>query len=317
MSEINEKVISVLMPTHNRAEILPISLESFNKLSVPDGWSVEMVVVANACADNTEEVLEHWLPKMPFASRFVVDPIAGSSHARNTAIAESVGSILAFVDDDVLVPENWLHGLIDVFEKTDADFVGGPVRLWWHAVKRPAWFPEKFDSLLAAKDHGNEITQLHLPHAVITINTAYRRSVIDSIGGFRLDLERRGKGTGSYEDVEFNKRALDAGFRLYYAPDAPVQHWVEPSRMSFSAMTKMLYYVGQARVFAKPKLNAITLMRAIVGNLYLLVVHLPGELISRIGRSGVAAFSHRRMWSLGLGGLVGVTKRLIGRQSGY
>lgn len=317
MSEIDSRRISVLMPTHNRADILPICLESFLELKIPDGYSVEMIVVVNACADDTTNVLDEWMPRMPFPARYVVDSVAGSSHARNTAIEESGGAILAFVDDDVLVSNHWLQGLIDVFSSTDADFVGGPVRLWWHAVQRPQWFPEKFDSLLAAKDHGDKIIQLHQPFAVITINTAYKRSLVDEIGGFRLDLERRGKGTGSFEDVEFNQRALDAGFRLYYAPDAPVKHWVEPSRMSFSAMTRMLYYVGQARAFAKPKLDFVTLFRSIAGNIFLLSVHLPAELLARVRRSGATAFSHRRMWSLGLGGIVGMTKRLIGRQSGY
>lgn len=70
------------------------------------------------------------------------------------------------------------------------------------------------------------------------------------------------KGTGSYEDIEFNKRALDAGFRLFYAPDAVVRHWVGPSRMSFSAMTKIINFVGQARAFAKPVLSAKVLFRS-------------------------------------------------------
>lgn len=305
------------MPTHNRADILPLCLKSFEALEVPDGWSVEMVVVANACDDNTTDVLDQCLPRMAFPARYVVDPIAGSSHARNTAIEEAAGGILVFVDDDVLVPDHWLVGLMDVFDQTDADFVGGPVKLWWHAVDRPDWFPEKFDSILAAKEHGHQIIQLHQPSAVITINTAYKRSVIDKIGNFRLDLERRGKGTGSFEDVEFNQRALDAGMKLFYAPNAPVQHWVEPSRMNFNAMTRMLFYVGQARAFAKPRLDGITLFRSAFGNAFLILVHVPAEAIARVMRSGDSAFSHRRMWSLGLGGIVGMTKRLIGRQSGY
>lgn len=33
--------------------------------------------------------------------------------------------------------------------------------------------------------------------------------------------------------------------------------------------------------------------------------------------SSPSEFAHRRMWSLGLGGLVGMTKRLCGRKSSY
>ena len=309
--------VSVLMPTHNRADVLPMVFASFRELSLVDGWKVDMVVVANACSDDTENVLIEWLPKLPFPAKFVVEPIAGSSTARNRAIAESNGSIVLFVDDDVNVPRTWLHGILEVFEKTPADFVGGGVELWWQAMDRPEWFPVEFDSMLAAKNNGSEIKELTDPTSVITINLAFKREVLTAIGGYRRDLERRGKGTGSYEDIELNKRALAAGYRLFYAPNATVQHWIEPSRITFPAMTKMIYFVGQARVFAKPRLTIGVILRSLCGNMALLVFHSPGELLARFRSSDRGAFFHRRMWSLALGGLVGLAKRLSGRDGIY
>ena len=311
------RTISILMPTHNRADILPMVLSSFRELLLIDGWDIDMVVVANACSDDTEKVLEEWLPKLPFPAKCIVEPIAGSSMARNRAIDESNGSIVLFVDDDVNVPPAWLHGILEVFNETPADFVGGGVELWWHAMDRPEWFPVEFDSLLAAKDHGVEIRELTDPTAVITINLAFKREVLTAVGGYRRDLERRGKGTGSYEDVELNKRALAAGYRLFYAPNAKVQHWIEPSRVTFPAMTKMIYFIGQARVFAKPRLTIGVILRSLCGNIALMVFNLPGELLARIRGSARGAFFHRRMWSLALGGLVGLGKRLTGRNSFY
>ena len=317
MIDSMSKVLSILMPTHNRADILPIALKSFESLSIPAGWHTEMVIVANACTDNTCDVLDEHIDKLPFPTRYVVEPVAGSSQARNRGVQEARGEIFIFVDDDVLVSPNWLIGLINVFETTPADFVGGPVKLWWHAIERPEWFTSDFDSLLAAKEHGTEVIELDNPTAVITINIAYRRKIFDQVGGFRRDLERRGKGTGSYEDVEFNTRALEAGMRLFYAPSAPVQHWVEPSRMSFSAMSKMIFYVGQARVFAKPSLNLKVIMRSVIGNASLVILHLPLEGYYRIRGVESKAFAHRRLWVVGTGGFVGIAKRLLGRESGY
>ena len=117
------RTISILMPTHNRADVLPMVFASFRNLSLVEGWHIDMVVVANACSDDTENVLREWLPELPFPARYVVEPVAGSSTARNRAIEESNGTIVLFVDDDVNVPSTWLHGIIEVFDKTPADFV--------------------------------------------------------------------------------------------------------------------------------------------------------------------------------------------------
>lgn len=86
-----------------------------------------------------------------FTCRYVVEPVAGSSHARSRAYDESIGDICVYVDDVVLVSSSWLVGLIDVFNSSDADFVGGPVKLWWREVDRPEWFTEDCDALLAQK----------------------------------------------------------------------------------------------------------------------------------------------------------------------
>ena len=317
MSEPVPKLLSILMPTHNRADILPIALKSFESLSIPAEWQAEMIIVVNACSDNTCEVLDQHIDKLPFPTRYVIEPIAGSSQARNRGVEEARGEVFVFVDDDVLVSPDWLTELMNVFDTTPADFVGGPVRLWWHAIERPEWFTPDFDSLLAAKEHGDEIIELDSPTSVITINIAYRRKIFDQVGNFRRDLERRGKGTGSYEDVEFNTRALDAGMRLFYAPKAAVQHWVEPSRMSFPAMSKMIFYVGQARVFAKPKLTFLVVLRSVFGNTALIILNLPLELFYRLCRMESKAFAHRRLWVVGTGGFVGTAKRLLGRESGY
>src|SRR5262249_5236215 len=55
--------------------------------------------------------------KRRLAQRFPVKLIherrRGVSIARNTAVAEARGEIVAFVDDDVVVDSNWLHELVE------------------------------------------------------------------------------------------------------------------------------------------------------------------------------------------------------------
>ena len=62
-----------------------------------------------------------------FRCRYIHEPQAGLSHARNRAIRESRGAVIAFLDDDVLVPRTWLKELLQGFERTGADCLGGRV----------------------------------------------------------------------------------------------------------------------------------------------------------------------------------------------
>ncbi len=52
--------ITILICTHNRAELLVRTLEHLNEARRPSGWSIEVQVVANACTDNTLERLDQF-----------------------------------------------------------------------------------------------------------------------------------------------------------------------------------------------------------------------------------------------------------------
>ena len=51
----------------------------------------------------------------PTGSPLVEEPTPGLSRARNAGLAEATGSIVAFVDDDVVVDDHWLDALRQTF----------------------------------------------------------------------------------------------------------------------------------------------------------------------------------------------------------
>ena len=54
-------------------------------------------------------------------ARYVLEPRPGLNFARNRAIAEARGALLAFLDDDVVVDRHWRRGLAEaVGENPDA-----------------------------------------------------------------------------------------------------------------------------------------------------------------------------------------------------
>lgn len=260
--------VSILVPTHNRADLLRQTLASFRSVRIPAGVDVDLIVVANACRDATVGVALDAFPALPMPARCVAEPQPGLSVARNRAVAETAGDICAFVDDDVCVDAAWLEAMVDVYRQKPAGVVGGRVDLWWEAVERPDWLDPDLESLLSRLDHGAQIIELTPPKSIVGANFSFRREVFTTIGPFRTDLGRIGTDLLSTEESEFCDRALKHGFRIFYAPEMRLQHWVAPQRVTTE------YLMGVARGFtigrlrAKPTFGPRQFVRSFFGNIY-------------------------------------------------
>ena len=101
--------VSILIPTHNRAEVLRQTLGSFSGLCIPASLDVELVVVANACTDSTVDVCRGSIAGLPIPARYVEEPQAGLSVARNRAIAETTaGEFAASLGAGIYFDFPWL-----------------------------------------------------------------------------------------------------------------------------------------------------------------------------------------------------------------
>lgn len=90
-------MVSVVIPTHNRADLLPRAIKSVQAQTYQD---LEIIVVSDGSTDNTKEVVEA-LSKEDSRIRFVeYHPGRGGNIARNTGIENAAGEYVAFLDDD-------------------------------------------------------------------------------------------------------------------------------------------------------------------------------------------------------------------------
>lgn len=106
--------ISVIVATHNRADILPRCIESLLNQTFHD---FEIIIVDDASSDNTSEVIQQLLEKDHRIRTITSLHNVGPGAARNLAINEAKGEFVAIIDDDdVAVPER-LEIELDVLEK--------------------------------------------------------------------------------------------------------------------------------------------------------------------------------------------------------
>jgi glycosyltransferase involved in cell wall biosynthesis len=87
--------VSVIIPTHNRAKILPLAVKSVLHQTFQD---FEIIIVDDASQDNTEEVIRGFRDNR--IKYFRREMSGGDAVARNLGIVNSEGEYLAFLDDD-------------------------------------------------------------------------------------------------------------------------------------------------------------------------------------------------------------------------
>lgn len=297
--------VSILIPTHNRCDILDRTLASLQDLDLPPDVAVEAVVVNNVCTDRTDDVVQRWIARSRVPLRLAHEPNVGLNNARNRAIREARYDLLAFLDDDVLVNRDWLTGLLHTFATTDASIVGGKVDLWWEAVQRPSWMIPELEDHLSRLDLGDAIMPMTEPR-VVGANFAFTRKVFDDAGAFRPDLDRKGASLLSGGETDFLLRAMGPPHhhRLYYSPLCALRHWVPPHRASLPHLLKIIEGKSVALVLMRPRFGLIDAARSLAGGL--------GKL-ARHGLPALAGNLHARMrCAVGRGQLVGMLKRLRG-----
>lgn len=99
MTSTTSPLISVIIPTFNRAALLPRAISSVFKQTYPN---VELIVVDDGSTDNTAQLVAEY----GSAVRYIPQNNAGASAARNRGIREAGGTFVAFLDsDDTWHPE--------------------------------------------------------------------------------------------------------------------------------------------------------------------------------------------------------------------
>lgn len=239
--------ISVIIPTHNRAELLVGTLRSLAVARDYHGGD-EVIVVANACTDGTEAAVDGLRPDFPVALRLCREVEPSLNLARNRGASEARGDLLAFIDDDVRVDKGWVDALRTNFDECGADIGTGPVRLCWELVPRPTWLTQRAAKLLTAIDLGADVIATNNANHFVGANLTMRSKLWRDLGGFRAGLDRSGKDLLSGGDTEFVNRALQLGNHGVYHPGAGLLHVVTPCRATMKYLAAVAEGRGRTRV---------------------------------------------------------------------
>ena len=196
-------------------------------------------MVDNGPCEAASDVLRWYRREAPHPLTVVEDSKPGLGRARNRGWQAAAGELIAFTDDDCYPAEEYLDRIVDCFEDRALGFLGGRVLLF-----DPTDFPL---TIQGASIDGSEIeARSFIPAGLILgANFAFRRAVLEAIGGFDPGL---GAGTPfACEDVDALCRAAAAGWRGAYDPRLVVYHHHRRKTRHESLRLRRVYDVGEGR----------------------------------------------------------------------
>ncbi len=110
----NEPIISIIIPTYNRAAIIGKTIDSFIAQTFED-W--EMIVVDDRSNDNTKDVIEEYHKRDARVRYMLNERKKGAQGARNTGIVHAqAGWVCLFDSDDIAYPK-YLSKMVGAIEE--------------------------------------------------------------------------------------------------------------------------------------------------------------------------------------------------------
>ena len=238
--------ISVIIPTHNRAESLTRAIESL--LAIKEESAFEVVVVDNNSTDNTKDVAERYSEHFPGMFRYVFEKRTAFTKARSTGAENASGDIFLYIDDDVILQRGSLDNIAKIFTTyPDTGIIAGKI-LSECKQDPPQWVVDcqrAFNGLslfmkgvgAPKRDAGDfqEVTWAAGPMMAVRADLYWK------VGGFPPDTigveTNRGEKTfkkiyvGS-GDTGLSQRIREIGYKVYYSEDISCYHVIDPVRFT-------------------------------------------------------------------------------------
>lgn len=231
--------ISVIICTYNREKFLPISLSALTKQTLNRN-DYEIIIINNNSTDNTEAISKKLIEEhKDFCVKYFIETTKGLSAARNRGIKEATSDLIAFIDDDAEVTENYLKVAIEFFQQhPEVDALGGKITPVYESGKEPDWLSKYMWGLVTKADYGNKIREYPISKSPYGCNMAFRKKVLYEVGLFNTNLLFRS------EDKYIFDQLRKHGKKFLYHPEFAVKHHIDNKRITYDSIMKISYEVG-------------------------------------------------------------------------
>jgi glycosyltransferase involved in cell wall biosynthesis len=217
---------SVIVPTRSRLLSLQNLLESFERVTAPKDWDVEILIVDNGSTDGTAAFLHRETSKPgKFALEILHEKTPGKANALNTGLSRARGDIVLIIDDDVTADPALFSSHCEEHQNRGFYAIQGRI-LPGTGPQGESADPAKLREYnIPYRDYGDQAREIR---GLTGTNMSIKRQVFEKVGFFDTRL---GPGAAGFsEDSEYSIRIRKAGFKIGYTPHAIVYHELNPNR---------------------------------------------------------------------------------------
>ncbi len=211
--------ITIIIPTWNGLALLQKHLPA---LLEADGASqAEIIIVDDGGTDDTPAWLAAHVPSIRVIR---LAQNSGFSRACNAGIREALGDIVVLLNNDVHVTSGFLAPLVRPLELDPLVFAVNasiliPGKDMLDEGQKQGAFHHGLFYVDCIHDPARRATQTASTLYATACAAAYRRSMLDALGGFDALFS-----PAYWEDVDLSYRALKRGWRVLYEPQSVVHH---------------------------------------------------------------------------------------------
>ncbi len=115
-------LVSVIIPTYNRAEYISEAIESVLKQTYTN---FELIIINDGSTDETQNIIEEYAKKDKRIKIFKNEVNKNTVYSRNKGISHAKGKYIAWLDDDDVYMENKLEAQVEFMEKNQDIVLSG------------------------------------------------------------------------------------------------------------------------------------------------------------------------------------------------
>ncbi|HAJ35009.1 MAG TPA: hypothetical protein DCL15_04890 [Chloroflexi bacterium] len=239
--------VSVIIPVWNGRPYLQRALTALLAQRTTNDQTFEVIAVDNASTDDSANFIATNFPTVRLLRNRTNQGFAGGC---NRGLEAAQGSLCVVLNQDTLVRPGWINELIMAAADPQIGIVGCKI-LYPDGVTLQhtgGWL--EWPLGLAHHTGAGEIDhgQWDTPRTVEFVTgaaLAIRREVLTQVGAFDEAF-----WPGYFEDVDLCLRVQRAGWRIYYAPTAVLEHQ-ESTTVRDPALRTYYYHCGRLRLLLK------------------------------------------------------------------
>ena len=233
--------VSAVICTRNRPDKIGNAVETVLANTYPN---FDLTIIDQSTNGETEAI-SHRIGERDERIRYQRMNKSGLSRAYNLAIASTIGPIIAFTDDDCLVPSDWIEKIVAAFEEQrDGELMYGQVL--------PA-YPENGGEALTPLLRIDKPERLDRANGFrvfgMGANFAARRSLFEQAGAFD-EMLGGGGPLKSSQDFDLAYRAYRHNAAILLRPEVVVRHDGRREREDWPALLRA-YGFGDGAFYSK------------------------------------------------------------------